>query len=63
MTEQSSGWCIWLLCELQRLQSKEDNMLSSLNAYTTWVVGMIGQNNYTKYISKCLKQSIFLSQN
>jgi len=52
MTEPSSGWRIWLLCELRRLQSKEDNMLSSLNTYTTWVVGMIGQNNYTKYIPK-----------
>ena len=63
MTEKNSVSCIWLLCELQRMQSKEDNMLSSLNAYTTWVVGMTGQNNYTKYIPKCLKQSIFLSQN
>jgi len=52
-----------LLCELQRLQSKEDNMLSSLNTYTTWVAHMMGQNNYTKYIPKCFKQSIFLSQN
>jgi hypothetical protein len=46
MNEHNSGWCIWLLCELHRLQSEEDNMLSSLNAYTTWVVGMIGQNNF-----------------
>jgi hypothetical protein len=48
MTEQGSVWRIWLLCELQRLQGKEDNRLSSLNAYTTWIVGMIDQNNCTK---------------